>query len=101
MTEAEKKKRKFRSTNTWKNFRKYMRSKFKVDALTGKPLRAGWQLHHLDLDENNYNVLNEKMFCCVNRNSHKIIHEIYRYDTENYINNLHTILNQMKEINKK
>lgn len=77
-----------------------MKKKYKVDAITGKPLRAGWQLHHLDMSDENYEDLNEERFICLNRNSHKIIHEIFRYDYDTYLQNLKTYLDKMKKLAK-
>lgn len=77
-----------------------MKKKYKVDAITGKPLRAGWQLHHLDMSDENYEDLKEENFICLNRNTHKIIHEIFRYDTDQYLYNMNKYLCKMKELNK-
>ena len=100
MTKEAKHKQKFRSSAKWKKFRAYMKKKYKVDAITGKPLRAGWQLHHLDMSDDHYEDLNEENFICLNRNTHKIIHEIFRYDTDQYLDNMNKYLCKMKELNK-
>ena len=100
MTKEAKHKQKFRSSAKWKKFRAYMKKKYKVDAITGKPLRAGWQLHHLDMSDDHYEDLNEENFICLNRNTHKIIHEIFRYDYDTYLHNIKTYLDKMKELNK-
>lgn len=100
MTKEAKHKQKFRTSAKWKKFRAYMKKKYKVDAITGKPLRAGWQLHHLDMSDENYEDLKEENFICLNRNTHKIIHEIFRYDTDQYLYNMNKYLCKMKELNK-
>lgn len=100
MTKEAKHKQKFRSSAKWKKFRAYMKKKYKVDAITGKPLRAGWQLHHLDMSDDHYEDLEEENFICLNRNTHKIIHEIFRYDTDQYLYNMNKYLCKMKELNK-
>lgn len=100
MTKEAKHKQKFRASAKWKKFRVYMKKKYKVDAITGKPLYPGWQLHHLDMSDDHYEDLNEENFICLNRNTHKIIHEIFRYDVESYLQNMHKYLHKMKELNK-
>lgn len=100
MTEKSKHKQEFRKSAKWKKFRAYMKNKYKVDAITGKPLRAGWQLHHLDMRDEHYEDLKEENFICLNRNSHKIIHEIFRYDIVAYMFNLNRYLEKMKLLNK-
>lgn len=102
MNETQKAKKKFRQTKEWKNFRKLMFSKSgKVDRITQKPLRKGWQLHHLLLDETRYSELNEENFICLNRQTHETIHWLFRYfqkDTA-VIERLQKIMQKMKEIN--
>ena len=55
MTEAQKKKRKFRTRKNWKlkKLSEKKRAENK-DEITLKPLRKGWQLHHMSLDETQY-----------------------------------------------
>ena len=76
-TKASKEKAKFRATSVWKKFRELLKKERKVDFITKKPLRKGFQVHHCDLNENHYKDLNPLNFITVNKNSHKIIHEIY------------------------
>ena len=57
MNEAQKLKRKFRQSKEWKSFRNLMKKMSdNKDAITLKPLRKGFQVHHQDLDETKYNV---------------------------------------------
>ena len=80
ITKASKEKAKFRATSVWKKFRELLKKERKVDFITKKPLRKVFQVHHCDLNENHYKDLNPLNFITVNKNSHKIIHEIYRYN---------------------
>ena len=71
---------KFRSSPEWRQFRIDMQSRGRgVDALTLKPLRKGWNLHHLDMQEQNYAVLEPERFRCLNKSSHELVHTLYRY----------------------
>jgi len=102
MNETQKAKKKFRQTKEWKNFRKLMFSQSgKVDRITLKPLRKGWQLHHLNLDETQYANLREENFICVNRQTHETIHWLFRYYLKDpaIIDRLREIMQKMKEIN--
>ena len=100
MTKASKEKAKFRATSVWKKFRELLKKERKVDFITKKPLRKGFQVHHLDLNENHYKDLNPLNFVTVNKNSHKIIHEIYRYDWRMILDNLRIVFEQMDKLNK-
>lgn len=95
MTQQEK--TKFRASAKWKKFRAFMK-KFSggVDAVTGKPLYKGWQLHHLQ--EKCYDDLTPEKFACLNRESHKVIHWLSRYSNyEEVAANLVAIVKKMKE----
>lgn len=73
------------------------------DELTNKPLRKGWQLHHLDLNETHYTDLTDKAhFSCLNQLSHKMVHFAYRYycKDKQFVDRLVNILEKMDEINK-
>lgn len=102
MNETQKAKKKFRQTREWKEFRKLMFSKSgKIDCITGKPLRKGWQLHHLNLDETQYADLNENNFICLNNLTHKFIHWCYGYFVKEpqIIDRIKAELEKMAEIN--
>ena len=99
-TKASKEKAKFRATSVWKKFRELLKKEREVDFITKKPLRKGFQVHHCDLNENHYKDLNPLNFITVNKNSHKIIHEIYRYDWRMILDNLRIVFENMDELNK-
>ncbi len=100
ITKASKEKAKFRATSVWKKFRELLKKERKVDFITKKTLRKGFQVHHCDLNENHYKDLNPLNFVTVNKNSHKIIHEIYRYDWRMILDNLRIVFEKMDELNK-
>lgn len=101
MTQNEREKKRFRQTKAWKEFRNSIRKKIKFDFLTGKKLTGKWELHHLDLDSNNYQVLEEENFIPLNSRSHSTIHFLYSYYSKDpeIIDRLKVILDKMKEIN--
>ena len=103
MNEIQKLKRKFRQSKVWKSFRNFMKKKSdNKDAITLKPLRKGFQVHHQDLDETKYNVLNPDNFICVNNLTHKFIHWLYVYYVKDpaIIDRLKAEMELMAEINK-
>ena len=86
---TQKEKAKFRRTKEWITFRKKIAEKYNnKDAITGKKLYKGWTLHHLDLNPENYTILDENNFIPLNKKTHDVIHFLVRYDI--------SILNQLK-----
>ena len=79
LTKEQKEKAKFRQTAVWKNFRNMLKKQRKVDFLTGKPLRAGFQVHHCDLNPEHYKNLDPDDFYTLSRSSHEYIHWGFRY----------------------
>ncbi len=102
MNESQKLKKKVRSTSKWRKFRSDLIRKRKFDALTGKRLLKGCQLHHADMSAENYEDFDESKYYTLNRNSHKFIHFIYTYfeTDESVLDRLRLILKHMKELNK-
>lgn len=96
-------KTKFRGSSTWKDFRKKMKEVYSgKDALTGFPLRKGWNLHHMDLDPENYtDISNLDNFIPLNKASHEVIHFCFRYyqKDQNFLTNLEKLLKRMLEVN--
>lgn len=96
----------FRATKAWKDWRKRIKELWNgKDALTGKPLRRGWNLHHLDMnhDEECYTDLsNESRFLPLNRESHDTVHFLYTYYRKDpdILDRLEDILQMMKNINE-
>lgn len=69
------------------------------DAITGKPLRKGWNLHHLDMAVENYKDLDDDKFIPLNKKSHEMLHQVFRYSYA--IEQLIQYVQKMEEINKK
>lgn len=66
-----------------------------LDAVTGKPLRPGWNLHHLN--ESRYDDLKPEKFRCLNKQSHEAVHWLSRYQNyEEVATNLVAIVKEMK-----
>ena len=77
---SQQKKTAFRATRKWTKFRELLKMDRPFDELTLKPLRKGWNLHHMDLREENYEDLSdEDNFMCLNKMTHQLIHDGYRY----------------------
>ena len=103
MNDIQKLKRKFRQSKEWKSFRGLMKKKAgNIDAITLKPLRKGFQVHHQDLDETKYNVLNPDNFICCNNLTHKFIHWCYGYYQKDpkIIDRIKAEMIKMAEINR-
>ena len=66
----------FRKTDYWKNFRKYIHDKYKVDYLTKRKLTKTWNLHHERFDPRLYTDLNEEFFLPLNNQQHDVLHVI-------------------------
>lgn len=103
MNRIQKSKRNFRKSRTWKNFRRgmYLLSG-KIDMITGHRLHKGWQVHHRNLSDDKYEVLNSDDFLCCNNLTHKVIHwlwNIYK-DDPSVIDRLRREMELMKELNK-
>lgn len=92
----QKEKTKFRASAKWNKFRAFMKKiSGGIDAVTGKLLRKGWNLHHLD--ESHYDDLKPEKFRCLNRESHKVVHWLARYTNyEEVAANLVAIVKEMK-----
>lgn len=91
---TQKDKTKFRRSKKWTTFRKHMRKKQSTDPITNYPLRAGCNLHHLDLNPNNYQDLsNESHFVFLNKQTHETIHWLF-----NYYQNDKDVLNRVKDM---
>ena len=72
------------------------------DCITNKPLRNRWNLHHLDLREENYTVLKEERFRPLNSDTHDYVHFLYRYYKKDpfILDRLRTILDLMVKYNE-
>lgn len=93
----------FRRTKQWLDFRKKMYDKYEgKDAITGEKLRKGWNLHHMDLNKDNYTDLsNEDNFLPLNKGTHDKLHAIYIFSKKEIrMQKLLECAAKMREINK-
>lgn len=95
-------KSKFRASKEWKTFRvKIAEKQDNKDIITGKPLRKGYNVHHLDMSADNYDKLIEENFVAVNKQTHEALHFLFRYYQKDptILDRLKTILDRMNELN--
>lgn len=81
MNELQKKKKNFRNTVGWKRLREEIKEEqCGLDPITGKKLTKSANLHHMVLDENKYeHVDNHDDFLLLNKLTHDVLHFCYRY----------------------
>lgn len=101
---TQREKRRFRDSKRWKEFREHMKTLQENRCqITGAKLTKLWQLHHLDLDENNYQNLEDDNFVCLSWNMHKVVHALFVKSKPKEwrirILNLIRILKKMEKIN--
>jgi hypothetical protein len=102
MTENEKKKKKFRQSKRWKDFRHRLNVKQNgVCFITKSKLRKLSAVHHMDLNPENYDDLNEENFVFVLHSIHETIHVLYQYYKKDptVLDRLKIVLEKMKELN--
>lgn len=96
-------KSKFRRTGKWLKFRAFKKKEQEnKDAITLAPLHSGFQIHHIDQNEEKYEDLSKiENFVALNRYSHKLLHYIFTYykRDRNVLERLKNILDKMLEIN--
>ena len=81
MNEKQKKKRNFRASKKWKDFRHKINVKQNgLCYITHKKLYKSANLHHIDLNEAHYeDISNENNFVFLNKSMHDVVHAIWRY----------------------
>lgn len=81
MNNSQKKKRNFRASKKWRDFRHKINVKQKgIDPITGKKLIKGCNLHHRNLSADEYeNLDNDDDFVLLNHATHEALHWVYRY----------------------
>lgn len=83
----------FRKTPEWKKFKSKCRLHTSKDFITNKPLEREWNLHHLDLNIQRYDQIDDmKRFMPLNKKTHEIIHELYKWYKKD-----HKVLDRIKE----
>ena len=97
---TQKDKARFRASKLWKDFRKTMSIRFgRRDAITGRLLRRGFNLHHLC--EKQYTDLTESNFIPLNKQTHEFLHWLYRYENyEEILEKLKYYIDEMRSLNR-
>lgn len=93
---------KFRQTKRWKLHRLHIKSiQNGLDYVTHKPLRKGYQCHHLSSDRSRYCELSDELQIGVNRQTHDAIHLLFSWKCKNpqAIDRLLEVVNKMYEMN--
>lgn len=104
MSDAEKKKSKFRRSNKWKNFRRELKKKQVFDPVTGSRLSTAAVCHHKDLNPDNYEKVSEDRQVMLNAQTHDCLHYLYgdgnrRYDWRKRILALIRLCKEMDRFN--
>lgn len=95
-----------RKTKEWKEFRKHLIEKQKIDPITKKKLTKGCNVHHMDLNVEHYGNLIDENFVVLNRQSHEMIHGIFgherhiNHDWRERLDAIRVILEKMELLNK-
>lgn len=95
---------KVRKTKEWKEFRENLIEEQKTDPITGKKLQRGCNCHHLDLDINHYDQINNERQVMLNRQSHEVVHFFYgderhKKDWRSMVKGLIEVLERMDSYN--
>lgn len=71
----------FRNTAKWKKFRVFKKAQQNnIDPITLSKLYKGWNLHHLNLNADEYtNIDNPDDFVGLNKMTHDMLHWLYNY----------------------
>ena len=103
MNEIQRIKRIFRNTKAFKQHKAKKKKEFGgLDTITMHKLRKGWSLHHEDLNEEHYKILNNYFLPC-NNLTHKFIHWLYGYYIKDpqIIDRIKAEMERMKAINQR
>ena len=102
-SKAQAAKTKFRRSSKWMKFRKYMKEKQKFCAVTGSKLGPTANLHHINLDETQYeNIECEKNFIFLSKTAHEVVHWLWGKGTNDWrgrLKALWRILYRMEQVN--
>lgn len=101
---AQSKKAKFRQSKKWKEFRHAMNVlQHGKDPITNKKLYKMANLHHMNLDADEYeNLDNPDNFVLLNSKTHDALHWAYNYykDDPTFLDRFKSYLDKMVELNK-
>lgn len=90
---------KFRKSRHWKAFRHECRLHTSKDFITKEPLGRNWNLHHLDLNVQRYDQIDDmKRFMPLNDKTHEIIHELFKWYKKDHkvLDRIKTTLDKME-----
>lgn len=96
-------KAKVRATPEWRQLRIDLSDEYwNYDPITNKPLRKGFNVHHMRLDPEKYGDLEQRYFLPLNKQTHEFLHWAYRYarNDEDFMKRLCYFVGQMVELNK-
>lgn len=103
MNDNQKAKKRVRNSKAWKTLRHEKNVEQKgLDPITGSKLTKLANLHHMDLNENNYHKLdNNDNFILLNRQTHETIHILYKWYCKDIkvISRIVELLERMKKLN--
>ena len=78
LSEAQIRKRKVRASAEWAELRDQVyEMQNGIDPITLTPLVRGWNLHHMDQREENYDNLDPERFLAVSHTHHEFLHWAY------------------------
>lgn len=104
MNETQRKKRNFRNSKKWKEFRHRINLKQKGRCyISGAKLNKLSNLHHMNLNPDCYeDVTDEDNFVFLNHSMHEVVHALWRYykDDETILERLEEVLCKMKQLNE-
>lgn len=70
----------FRKTNAWRKWKAKCRLHTTKDFITKEPLCRNWNLHHLDLNVQRYDHIDDmNRFMPLNPKTHELIHELFKW----------------------
>ena len=107
MNRTQKNKRDFRSSKTWKLFRKEkMNEQNNICFLSKRKLTGRWNLHHrlhstTEAEEKYNDISNKENFICLNKKQHDLLHDLIygyiHYGREDYLKRLYDeVLKEIK-----
>ena len=103
LNETQKAKKRLRQTKAWKQLRHDKNVEQKgIDPITLGKLSKTCNLHHLDLDEENYSKIDNKdNFILLNKVTHDMVHWLYKYQSKDkqFIDRLMEVVNRMIDLN--
>lgn len=83
----------FRKTDKWHKWKAKCRLHTSKDFITKDPLCRNWNLHHLDLNIQRYDHIDDmNRFMPLNPKTHEVIHEIFKWYKKD-----HKVLDRIKQ----